>query len=112
MPIHALLVRHGVNVVFHGHDHLFVTNELDGIVYQCVPQPGNARGGTRSASDYGYSGGTILGSPGHLRVDVEPRQATVNFVRTVVEGMGQSRRGGEANGEVVHRYRVTPRGTK
>ena len=112
MPIHRLLVEHGVSAVFHGHDHLFVTNELDGIVYQCVPQPGNARGGTRSAAEYGYSSGTILGSPGHLRVEVTPREATVKFVRSVVDGEGPARRGGESNGDVVHEYRIAPRRQK
>ena len=34
MPIHELFVKHGVNIVFHGHDHLFVREELDGIIYQ------------------------------------------------------------------------------
>ncbi len=39
MPIHDLLVKHGVSIVFHGHDHLFIKQDLDGIVYQEVPQP-------------------------------------------------------------------------
>jgi hypothetical protein len=38
-PIHALLVRQGVSAVFHGHDHLYARQELDGIAYQEVPQP-------------------------------------------------------------------------
>ncbi len=42
-PIHELLRQHGVSVVFHGHDHLFIKQDLDGIVYQLVPQPGHAR---------------------------------------------------------------------
>jgi hypothetical protein len=109
MPIHRLLVQHGVTAVFHGHDHLYVTNELDGVVYQCVPQPGNARGGTRSATEYGYAAGTILGSPGHLRVAVTPQQATVAFVRSVVGGDARGRREREANGTVVHEYQLTPR---
>ena len=43
----AVLVQ---NIVFHGHDHLFVKEELDGIIYQDVPQPGHPSGGTRSAA--------------------------------------------------------------
>ena len=74
MPIHDLLAKHRVSVVFHGHDHLYVRAERDGVVYQCVPQPGNARGGTRSAEEYGYASGTILGSPGYLRVRVTPNE--------------------------------------
>lgn len=109
MPIHALLVKYGVEAVFHGHDHLFVHGELDGIVYQCVPQPGNPLGGTRSAAEYGYVGGTILGSPGHLRVRVTPDAATIEFVRAALEEA--SGRGGERelNGSVVHAYTLRPR---
>lgn len=111
-PIHDLLVAGGVSAVFHGHDHLFVRGERDGIVYQCVPQPGNARGGTRSAAEYGYDSGTILGSPGHLRVAVGPTAATVAFVRASVadDRDGRRRRGdAERNGTVVHEYTLTPR---
>jgi hypothetical protein len=32
MPIHQLLTTYGVNAVFHGHDHLYAMQELDGIV--------------------------------------------------------------------------------
>lgn len=38
-PIHQILVESGVTAVFHGHDHLYDKQDLDGIVYQEVPQP-------------------------------------------------------------------------
>ncbi len=122
MPIHDLLVKHKVAAVFHGHDHLFVRAERDGLVYQCVPQPGNLRGNTRSAEMYGYKSGVILGSPGYLRVKVGADKATVDFVRSGLpkgaaeEGRGS--RGGrgdrdaapEAVGKVVHTYDILPAG--
>ncbi len=111
MPVHALLVKTGVNAVFHGHDHMFVRSELDGITYQCVPQPGNPRGGTRTAAEYGYVSGTILGSPGHLRVNVTDSTAKVAYVRSSL-GASEGRRGGgggEANGTVVHEYELKTR---
>ncbi len=119
MPIHDLLVKHHVSAVFHGHDHLYVSSQRDGMVYQCMPQPGNPRGNTRSAAQYGYSSGTIHGSPGHLRVRVEADKATVEFVRTALDdGEGtvrgdQGRRGGggargEANATIVHSYTIAP----
>lgn len=37
LPIHQLLVANGVSIVFHGHDHVFVKQDLDGIIYQEVP---------------------------------------------------------------------------
>jgi hypothetical protein len=81
MPIHQLLVQNHVSIVFHGHDHLYAKQDLDRIVYQEVPQPGDPRGNTRSAAEYGYLSGIILGSSGHLRVVVSASQATVDYVR-------------------------------
>lgn len=105
MPIHQLFVKHGVNIVFHGHDHLFVKEELDGIIYQEVPQPGHPSGGTRSAEEYGYSG-VILGSSGHLRVSVSASDAKVDYVRSIVPDVTRS---DLDNGAVEHSYTVQPR---
>ncbi|MDI9403120.1 MAG: metallophosphoesterase, partial [Limnohabitans sp.] len=105
MPIHDLLVKNGVTAVFHGHDHLYVHSTLDGIHYQCVPQPGNLAGHTRSAEEYGYASGTLHGSPGHLRVSMTATgDAKVEFVRTAIAGAdaagggGGGRRGGQGGG--------------
>ena len=80
-PIHELLVRSGVSIVFHGHDHLFAKQDLDGIVYQEVPQPGHPEGSARRAAEYGYRSGVILGGSGHLRVTVSNHKATVDYIR-------------------------------
>ena len=73
-----------VNIVFHGHDHFYAKQELDGIIYQEVPQPGAPGNGAapRSAAEYGYKNGVIMGSSGHLRVDVSPAATTVQYLRT------------------------------
>jgi predicted phosphodiesterase len=93
MPIHQLLARSGVSIVFHGHDHLFARQELDGIIYQEVPQPGlPAQGAPRNAAEYGYVKGDILGGAGHVRVTVSPAAAKVEYVRAVLpanEAAGQ-----------------------
>ncbi|MCU0784032.1 MAG: metallophosphoesterase [Verrucomicrobia bacterium] len=83
-PIHQLLLTNHVSAVFHSHDHLYAKQELDGIVYQEVPQPGDPNGSTRSAAEYGYKSGVILGNSGYLRVTVSPQQAKVEFVRTEI----------------------------
>ena len=60
-PIHQLFVQHHVSAVFHGHDHLFAKEELDGIVYQLVPQPGSRRyDNIRTAEEYGYVYGDVF----------------------------------------------------
>lgn len=83
MPIHQLLVKYGVTAVFHGHDHLYARQELDGVVYQEVPQPSslNSQSGSILAAEYHYAAGTILSSSGHIRVTVEPALAKVEYVR-------------------------------
>lgn len=101
MPIHQLLVRHGASAVFHGHDHLYATQTLDGIVYQEVPQPGHpGQGVPRFAAEYGYREGVILGGAGHLRVAVSPDKVTVDFVRTAT---------GAGNALLGHSYTISPK---
>ncbi len=104
MPIHQLLVRHRVSAVFHGHDHLYVKQDLDGIVYQEVPQPGYPRfNQANSAVDYGYVSGVLLGSPGHLRVTVGPDKARVDLVRPVLP---RDETATKKNQEIGHSYEI------
>ena len=102
MPIHQLLVQNKVNAVFHGHDHLFVKQELDGIVYQEVPQPSTARyDSTTNAKEYGYVSGDVLGGPGHLRVTVSPSNVKVEYVRSYLPKDEDAQR---KNGQVDYTY--------
>lgn len=82
-PIHQLLVDNKVSVVFHGHDHLYAKQDLDGLVYQEVPQPSakNTNNAAMLAATYHYAAGTILASAGHLRVTVAPDKVTSEYVR-------------------------------
>lgn len=88
-PIHPLLVDNKVTAVFHGHDHVYVKQDLDGIVYQTVPQPSarNTSNGAMLAANYHYTSGTILSSAGHLRVTVTPTQTTAEYVRAWLPAM-------------------------
>ena len=88
MPIHALLLTNHVNIVFHGHDHFYAKQDLDSIVYQEVPQPGNPGNGRppRSAAEYGYRSGTIMGGSGHLCVTVTPARTLVKYIRSSDSG--------------------------
>lgn len=103
-PIHALMVKHGVTAMFHGHDHLYVSQEKDGIVYLEVPQPGQPRDNAiGSAERYGYKSGTILGSSGHIRVTVGPKAAKLEYVKSLA---------GAENGKVVDSLEIAPRAGK
>lgn len=103
MPIHDLLQQYGVNAVFHGHDHLFVKQELDGIVYQTLPQPGAMRyGNINSAAEYGYRSGVILNGPGYLRVKVEKEHCLVEYVQTSIDRKYQ-------NGKLLYQYTILPK---
>ena len=85
-PIHQLLVQHNVSIVFHGHDHLYAKEKLDGIIYQEVPQPSHRSGNTRSAGSYGYDQRNVIGSSGHVRVAVTNSEVKVEYVKTRVGG--------------------------
>ena len=106
-PIHPLLVQNKVSVVFHGHDHFYAKQDLDGIVYQLVSQPGHSKmqSGARSAIEYGYRDGVFLGSSGHLRFSVTPAQTTIDYIRSYLPG---EKTGGPQNGEVAHSYTLSP----
>jgi len=86
-PVHQLLVRHHVAAVFKAHDNFYARQELDGMVYQMVPQPSFA--GTdriRDLETYGYKHGTFLGNSGHVRVSVAPEKITVEYVKSAAGG--------------------------
>ncbi|MFO0762239.1 MAG: metallophosphoesterase [Byssovorax sp.] len=104
-PIHALLVEHGVTAVFHGHDHLYARQSLDGILYQEVPQPSakNISSGPNLAKTYHYDSGTISSSAGHLRVTVEKSKVTTEYVRAYLPAQET---GGHKNGQIDDTFTI------
>lgn len=108
-PIHQLLAQNRVSVVFHGHDHLYAKQDLDGIVYQEVPQPGNESNGKlpRYAEEYGYKTGTVLGGSGHIRVTVSSTQAVVDYISSYLPSDETADR---KNGKVCHHYVIPGEG--
>ena len=104
MPIQSLLLSNGVNAFFHGHDHLFVKEDLDvngdgrsDLVYQECPQPSRTNyNATSAAAGYDYTNYTALqGNSGYLRVTVAPTNTTVEYVRVYLptdEGVGKTNR--------------------
>jgi phosphodiesterase/alkaline phosphatase D-like protein len=101
MPIHDLLVANGVDILFHGHDHFFSKEELDGIVYLEVPKPDDIG----SATDYRNDGGgyptgdNIQLACGHIRVQVSADQLQVDYVRSLLSGN---------DGEILYSFTLPP----
>ncbi len=107
-PIHQLMVSNGVSAYFHGHDHQFVHEEIDGLVYQLVPSASMTGSGfdlydsspyVQTNPPYGLGN---LPSAGHLRVTVSPDQTTVEYVRSAVSGDT-----GVTNGQVSYAYLIS-----
>ncbi len=115
MPIHDLMVANGVDVFFHGHDHVYVKQDLDGIVYQEVPTPTEAIGHNDSDFDgilygtghldhnAGYTSGEIVENSGHLRVSVSQSHVTVDYVRAYLP---EDENAQLVNGMVSHSYTI------
>jgi hypothetical protein len=106
-PLHTLFRDTRVSAVFHGHDHVYVHQELDGIVYQEVPQPSasNFANGATIAAEGGYMTGDVRSSSGHLRVVVSPASAVVEYVRATPPAGMRIPDGGLAG----HSYTIVPR---
>ena len=104
-PIHQLLVENHVSALFHGHDHVFVKQDLDGIVYQECPQPSITRyDNVQLAQDYGYVNGKVIGSSGHLRVTVTAEKTTVEYIRAYLP---KDETSSQRNGQVAYTYKIT-----
>ena len=105
LPVHQLMVKHGVTIFFQGHDHLFARQERDGVVYQEVPIPADP--GYVAYNEDRYRSGVKLPNSGHLRVTVSPEDVTVEYVRCYLpKDETASRR----TGEIAHSYTIKGRG--
>lgn len=88
LPIHQLMVKNGVTIFFQGHDHLFAKQELDGIIYQEVPNPADD---TYTAFNKdAYKTGDTLPNSGFLDVTVSADQVKVDYIKSGQSNNGQS----------------------
>ena len=116
MPIQNLLLSNGVKAFFHGHDHLFVKEDLDingdgvaELIYQECPQPSRTNyNSVGAAAGYGYTNGVLQGNAGYLRVQVTSTNATIEYVRVYLPADETS---GRTNRMVTYSYAVTPPAT-
>jgi 3',5'-cyclic AMP phosphodiesterase CpdA len=74
--VHALMLKHGVQIFFYGHDHVFTDMTVDGIHYSL---PGSAGAPWKfDSSITGYK--QYWPDSGYGRVTVNPEQVQVDFV--------------------------------
>lgn len=104
MPVHQLMVKHGVTIFFQGHDHLYCQQQRDGVVYQEVPMP--ADHGYVCYNEDRYGSGVKLPNSGFLKVTVSPERVKVEYVRTYLP---KDETDARKTGEVAHAYEVTAR---
>jgi predicted phosphodiesterase len=102
-PVHSLLRETRVSAVFHGHDHFFAYQQLDGITYQLVPQPAHRNHRKHHAEEYGYESGTFVPNSGHIQVDVNSSKAVVKYIRSANE---QLKKAIFQNGDVAFEYEI------
>jgi hypothetical protein len=88
LPIHQLMVKNKVTIFFQGHDHLFAKQELDGVIYQEVPNPADD---TYTAFNKdAYKSGDVLPNSGFLNVNVSSNGVRVDYIKSGQANNGQS----------------------
>lgn len=78
-PIHQLFVQNKVSAFFQGHDHIWVRQDLDGVVYQAISEPADPNYSLFNAD--AYTTGVKFPNSGYTRVTVGPGGAKVEYVR-------------------------------
>lgn len=102
LPIHDLMVKHGVSIFFQGHDHIFVTQTRDGLVYQSMPNPADDT--FSMFNEDAYKTGTKAPNSGHVRVSVGATAAKVEYF--LAARASDTKR---KNRAIAHSYLVKPR---
>jgi hypothetical protein len=101
LPIHQLMVKHGVTIFFQGHDHLFAKQERDGIVYQELPMPADQ--GYVAYNQDRYATATKLPNSGFLKVTVSSDQVNVDYVRCYLP---KDEIQDHKTGDIAHSYTI------
>jgi PKD repeat protein len=100
-PVHQLMAATGVTIFFQGHDHVWVRQALDGIVYQTLSEPADPYYALYNAD--AYLTGERFPNTGYTRVTVAPSGVKVDYVRTY---RPQDEGPGARNGDVAYTYTV------
>jgi hypothetical protein len=111
-----MMVANGVTIFFHGHDHQFAREELDGLVYVGLPHPAKARYddgfGYYNEDEVHVNGGEttyVANNSGYIRVEVDSDQISYAYVRNFLR---TTCRDGACNHDVQYEETISaPEGT-
>ena len=78
--IQKLMSDNHVTIFFQGHDHIFARQELNGVIYQTLPEPADPNYALLNAD--AYKSGVTLPNSGHVRVTVSPNGVEVEYIRS------------------------------
>jgi hypothetical protein len=102
LPIHDLMVKNKVSIFFQGHDHIFCTQQRDGLIYQSMPNPADDT--FSMFNEDAYKSGKKAANSGHVRVTVSPASAKVEYFLAA-----RKMDTGRKNLSVAHSYIVKPK---
>lgn len=104
LPIHQLMVKNNVTIFFQGHDHIFVKQELDGVIYQELPEPADPL--YKAYNEDAYKSGVKLPNAGYVKVTVSIDNVKVDYIRSFLP---KDEINGHKNGELAYTYTVLPK---
>jgi len=97
------MAKNGVTIFFQGHDHVFARQQLDGVVYQTLPEPADPSYALYNRE--AFRSGDVLPNSGRVRVTVSPEQVRVEYVRSYLP---KDATPAHPNGEIAFSYEIRP----
>jgi hypothetical protein len=91
-----------VSAFFQGHDHIFVTQQRDGVIYQSMPNPADDTFSMFNSD--AYKTGTKAPNSGHVKVSVTASGAKVQYF-LAARAQDTARK----NLAIAHSYSIAPR---
>jgi len=99
--IHQLFVDNKVTIFFGAHDHIWVRQQLDGVIYQAMPNPADPNYSLFNSD--AYLTGDRVPNSGYARVTVAPTGVKVDYVRAFLPADETAER---KNGMVSYTYTI------
>ena len=102
LPIHQLMEKNHVTIFFQGHDHIFVHQKLDGVIYQTLPEPADPNYALYNAD--AYLSGERFPNSGRVRVAVGPDKVRVEYLASRLPKDATPE---HPDGEIIFSYEVS-----